>query len=415
MKGLRLAARVAWRNLWRHGQRTRITVASIGLGLTLVIVVASLMTGVYGHMIDQAVRMQAGHVTLQAPGYHDAPAVDLRVAHVRELRRSIAALPAVEATKLLVIGQGVARSGSDAVGVAVMGIEPSVEGPISPIARHVVAGTWLDDGDGAWVMIGSQLARRLKIEPGKKLVLSTNDAEGNLVDGLFRVRGIFTTGSPETDGHMMQAPLAAIRKLYGLGADEATEIGVVLRDAAEEASVLRRIRAQIAGEPVVALPWQEVLPELLAGIMLDGVTGVTMVGILLVVVLFTIFNTILMSVLDRERESAVLLALGTPPAHLRLQVLLESAFVGVLGCGLGLVVGLPVAVWLQVRGIDLSGFGGLTFSGFAISPQVHARVALPAIAGLTGLVFAATMLVSLALVRRSARVPVVEILRGGLQ
>jgi ABC-type lipoprotein release transport system permease subunit len=94
-------------------------------------------------MINDAVRMQAGHITLEHPDYRDAPSVDLFVTNLFSLRTKIEKLSEVERTKLLISGEGVARSGAGAVGVSVMGVEPSVEMITSPLAKNISAGDYL--------------------------------------------------------------------------------------------------------------------------------------------------------------------------------------------------------------------------------------------------------------------------------
>ena len=155
------------------------------------------------------------------------------------LRSQIERLPQVERTKLIIMGQGIARSGSGDVSATLMGIEPSVELDTSPLVRHIVAGRYLNDDDGPWVVIGSEFAKRLKLAVGKKMVLTTNDAAGNLVDELCRVRGIFETGSVEIDGYFIQAPIDFARRLFGLPEEGATQLGVVLRMPEAQESILR--------------------------------------------------------------------------------------------------------------------------------------------------------------------------------
>jgi ABC-type lipoprotein release transport system permease subunit len=135
-----MGARLAWRSLWRHRRRTIITVVSIGFGLALFVFSVSLADGMYARLIEDAVRMQAGHVTVEDVASRDAPAVDRRVRGVAALAARIEALPGVETTKRLVLGQGVARSGTGAAGVAVMGVEPDAEARTSPLARRLIAG-----------------------------------------------------------------------------------------------------------------------------------------------------------------------------------------------------------------------------------------------------------------------------------
>jgi ABC-type lipoprotein release transport system permease subunit len=390
-----------------------ITVLSIGFGLACAVFFVAIGEGVYAQLIDQVVRLQAGHITMENPSYRDAPAVDLWVKAPESLRSQIEKLPQVEQTKLLIMGQGIARSGSGDVSATLMGVEPSVELDTSPLVRHIIAGRYLNDDDGPWVVIGSELAKRLKLKVGKKMVLTTNDAAGNLVDELCRVRGIFETGSVEIDGYFIQAPLGFARRLFGLPEEGATQLGVVLRIPEAQESVLQEIRLMVAEQDIAVLPWQEIIPEIASYIKLDKGSNLIFQAILIFLILFTIFNTILMSVLEREREFAVLLALGTKPAQLRLQILMESAYLGLIGCGLGLLVG-GLAAWAaQVWGIDLRSLleEGFTISGFAVSAKMHARVTTGLLFGTAGLVFVATLILSLIPMHRAARLSIVDQLR----
>lgn len=405
--------RLAWRSIWRNRRRTLITVLSIGFGLACTVFFIAIGEGVYAQLIDQVVRLQAGHITMENPGYRDAPAVDLWVKAPESLRSHIERLPQVERTKLIIMGQGIARSGSGDVSATLMGIEPSVELDTSPLVRHIVAGRYLNDDDGPWVVIGSELAKRLKLAVGKKMVITTNDAAGNLVDELCRVRGIFETGSVEIDGYFIQAPIDFARRLFGLPEESATQLGVVLRIPEAQASILREVRLMIAEQDIAVLPWQEVIPEIASYIKLDKGSNWIFQAILVFLILFTIFNTILMSVLEREREFAVLLALGTRPVQLRLQILLESAYLGLIGCALGLLVG-GLAAWAaQEWGIDLRSLleEGFTISGFAVSAKMHARVTTGLLLGTAGLVFGATLILSLIPMHRATRLSIVDQLR----
>jgi ABC-type antimicrobial peptide transport system permease subunit len=129
--------------------------------------------------------------------------------------------------------------------------------------------------------------------------------------------------------------------------------------------------------------------------------------------LFTIFNTILMSVLERTREFAVLLALGTSPWRLRAQILVESLFLGLLGAGVGLLIGGSAAYALQIHGFDLSQLyeGGMDISGFTIDARVFAEVTPGLLIQLGSLVVAAVVFTSLLAMRRISRIHVATVLR----
>ena len=190
-----MVTRLAWRSLWRNKRRTIITVVSIGMGLAFAIFFIAFGDGVYLELIDTGVKMQAGHITLEHPEYRDAPAIDLFLADPAEIRGEIEKFEQVKTTKLLIVGQGVARTGFGTVGVGIMGVEPSIEIHTSPLVGSIIEGRYLEDDDGAMVVVGSELAQRLHLKVGKKLVITTNDAVGALTEQLCRVVGIFETGT----------------------------------------------------------------------------------------------------------------------------------------------------------------------------------------------------------------------------
>lgn len=404
---------LAWRALWRHKRRTMITTLSVGGGLTLALFFLSLGEGAYYQLIYDGVRIQTGHVTLEHREYREAPAVDLWIPVTDAFKAELSQLPEVEIVKSLIVAQGVAKSGTGAIGVGVMGVDPEAERQTSSLVKHIVEGEYITENSGAKVVIGSGLAERLKLKVGRKLAISSADINGNLVEGLFRVAGVFKTGVDEMDEFLLQMPLAAARGLFGMPVDGVTQLAVILNEAKDQERALEQIAGLGPEDQSVALPWQTVLPELDAYVKLDRSSNIVFHGILIFIILFTILNTLLMSTLEREKEFAMLLALGTDIWRLRLQTVVEAAFIGLLGCGVGLLLGGGASVAAQIWGLDLSALygDGLSVSGFAFSTEMHALVTREVFVGSTSLVFVATVLLSVFPMRQIGRKSIVDSLR----
>jgi putative ABC transport system permease protein len=244
-------------------------------------------------------------------------------------------------------------------------------------------------------------------------VLTTNDVHGNLVDELVRVKGIFESGSTAIDGHLVQVPIGFARRVFAVPETAATQVGVVLENPGAQAALVRRITALVAGRRVAVRPWQEVLPEVASYIRLDRGSNWIFQALLMVLILFTMFNTVLMSVLERQREFAMLLALGTRPSEVRWQVFAETVYLAALGCAMGAAAGGAAAGALQVWGLDLRTFyaHGVTISGFAIDPILHARVTTGVLGNTTAIVFAAILALALVPMRQATRLRIVDWLR----
>jgi putative ABC transport system ATP-binding protein len=156
-----------------------------------------------------------------------------------------------------------------------------------------------------------------------------------------------------------------------------------------------------------------VMPDVATYIKMDKGSNLIFQGILIFLILFTIFNTLSMSVLERQREFAMLMAVGTTPGRLRLQVLVETIFLGLIGCFFGLLLGGITVLYGHLYGINLSGIMGesVNISGFALSSRMYTKVSLDIFLGSTITVFAATLLLGLIPVRRATRISIVDTLR----
>ena len=409
-----LIFRLAWRSLWRNRRRTIITVSSIALGITLALFLISMAEGMYKKLIDDAVRMNAGHVTVENREYARAPSVDLVVPSVSAIESLARKIPAVISIKVLINGQAMISTGSGSVGVGLIGVDPRLEKAVSPLARTITSGRYIRADDERGVMIGSGIADRLELEPGMKLVVTCNDSAGELVNEMLRVTGIFSTGMEEADGYLIQVPLSVARRIFRLGDDEATQVGMVLSSPGLQKEVIHLLKEQLAPGNLTVLPWQEVMPDLAGFMAVDKGSNYVFQGIIIFLLSFTILNTILMSVLERNREFATLLALGTSPSLLRTQVLIETMLIGLLGCGLGLGIGGSISCYFHIHGLDLQSLFGenLTITGFAVDPVIYNYIGIDLFAWLGGLVFFLTMCIGLYPAFKSTRISVVDVLRS---
>ncbi|MCK6529664.1 ABC transporter permease [Myxococcota bacterium] len=409
--------KLAWRSLWRNRRRTLITLTSIALGLALTIFMASLGAGVYRQASEGAVRMQAGHLVVEHPEFrHDpSPAHALAATEVVAAARG---LPGVETVRPLVVGQAVVATAAGSVGVGVMGVEPEAEIGASPFPERVVLGRYLEEGDVRGAVVGTALARRLKLEPGKKAVLTTTDARGEMTSELLKVVGVFQTGSEESDVFLVQVPIGLARRAWGLPEGAASQVGVILGDPDDLPGVAAALSGRVDPGVAAVRTWREAIPKVAAWIELDTRANRLLRVFVIFLVGSTILNTILMSVLERGREFAVCLALGTPPRMLRAQVLAETLLLAALGTMAGAALGAAVSGWVQAHGIDLSlflsreeGASGVTVGGFMISPVLRCWLTPEQVGAHTLLVFGLTVGIGLYPTWRSTAVPVADLLR----
>ena len=158
-------------------------------------------------------------------------------------------------------------------------------------------------------------------------MVQAQDAEREIAGQLLRVVGIFQTGVPEVDQLLLHIPLATADEWLGSSGD-VTNVGVVLDDSAATAGVAARVERALEG-PIArgdarVMGWREANPALAAAVAIDDFGGYLTHAFIFTIIAFGIVNTVLMSVLHRRREFAVLRALGLTPGQTGTIVLIEG-------------------------------------------------------------------------------------------
>ena len=177
------------------------------------------------------------------------------------------------------LASGLLSSAANADGVRIMGVIPKEERTVSLIPQRIVEGNYLNDDQQSGVVIGAELARKLAVKIGAKVVLMTQAVQppdpkatdaggGEMQSTLLRVSGIFRTGIQAIDAHVIQLPLPEAQALLGVP-DRVTQVAVLLEREGDSLMVAQGLRKQLTGVPVEILPWRESMPTLAQLFVLD--------------------------------------------------------------------------------------------------------------------------------------------------
>ncbi|MEJ2311335.1 MAG: FtsX-like permease family protein [Gemmatimonadales bacterium] len=380
MNRARLMLRLALRNLRRQARRSLLTAAAMVIGGGLLIFSVSLGDGTHEDWIESGVRTGSGHIAIQAPGYLLSHKIEDRlstetVAAARAALRSPGIAESVlEVVPKLTTG-GLASSPTGARPVEVAGVNPVDEARFSTLDERAIEGRYLEPDDRLAAYVGAELAEGLELRLGSRMVLTAQDAEGEISGQLVRVVGIFQTGIPEVDQRIVHIPLRTAGEW--LGAEGAVTTVAVLVDRSRVVRrTVRRLEAALA-EPIAdgrlaVLTWQEAMPELDAVVKVDDLGNYMFQGIMFGIIALAIVNTILMSVLYRHREFGVLQALGFTPGQTGALVMAEGVVLTVLSGLLGIGLGLLVTWFFWRDGLDISFTWqeDWTFSGVVLDPVI---------------------------------------------
>jgi ABC-type lipoprotein release transport system permease subunit len=412
---LLLITKIGWRSIWRNKRRTLISLFSIIIGTGIPIFFVCIAWGFYAGLIDDVARLMSGHITYEHVEYRNSPSNDLWVDDIQKINKTLNNNAEVLSTKQIVNLQGVAHTAKGSVGISLMGIEPEKEITISFLPETVIEGNYLSKEDGRWVVVGDQLAKNLNISVGKKFVFTTSDIKGDLVEELFRVKGIFKTGSKEIDGHFVQSDIEIARKIAGLGSDDVSQLGIIVKNPDTHENFLQDLQKSLAKKNGVFLSWQKIMPDVATTIRMDRTAISSFMIMLVVIVLFTMFSTILMSTLERKREFASLLAIGTQQKELKIQIFIETIFFGLIACPLGALLGIGFAKW--VEGYDMMNVVGgksedMSVGGFGMDTIITPLFSAPLILQISIFFFLALQLLSILPIYLISRISITDELRS---
>lgn len=409
---------LAWRNLWRHRRRTLITLSSIAIGFALAVLMIGLNDGGHNSMIRNAINLGDGHLTIQPRGYLEAPANHKYLAEGRALADRIATFAIPGSVEPRISLQVLASTASNSVGAALEGIDGTADTRAAQLQPSLIEGEWFERGEERGIVIGDGMARKLKARIGSRVVLMAGKQGGDSQAELARVSGIYDSGIDELDDFLILSDLALARRfLEGEGAEPEreplTRFAIFLDDPDTMGQWKAALKQAVEDDKVVVLDWQEVMPQLVQFIIIDDAGNYVFLIIILVMVVFGIVNTVLMSVLERTREFGLLRALGLSRHHLLLLVFCESLLLSLLAVAIGWLFGGGTHLWFSTQGIDFSALmaGGTETMGTFMDPIIYTELSWERVGQLTGIVFIATLGSGIYPAVKAARVMPVEALR----
>jgi ABC-type lipoprotein release transport system permease subunit len=350
--------KIAWRNVFRNRRRSFIVIGSVSVGVAGAIFMNLFMAGMAEQMIHTAINSYLGHIQVHREGFADNPVVRLTMTDPEPVLERIRQLDGrVKGYAPRVLTRGLAQSATNSAGVQMIGVEAARESLLTSVSQRIVEGTFLTGQTSIRrkeIVIGNDLARKLDVAVGKKVVLVAQALGGEMGSGAFRVVGIFRMPSEELNKGLVWINLSDAQQMLGLG-DGLSEVMVMLHKEEDLAAVQNAIAAGFDGEYEV-LTWREVSAQIVQIIDLFDVFMFIMMVIIFFAAAFGIINTMLMAVFERTREFGILRAVGTGRWVLFRMVVYEAAFIGLLGLvGGTLLMGILHLAFLQ-DGLNLSIF-----------------------------------------------------------
>jgi len=320
---------------------TLLAVVGVTAGVTTLVIALSMNTGFRQAIRDRLLSVTA-HVNIKPTGAEGIRDYGELIAKLKDAPGVQSIVPAIYNTVLL-------SAGNHARGIVLKGVDPELERKASGALNHIVAGSadFGPDADGLpSLLIGRILADDLRISAGDYVTLTS--PQGNLTPfGMlprskrFHVTGIFDSGFYDYDANWSFVTLGSAQGLAGLGdVISLLEVRVVNLDDAEKIAddLVRR-----AGTGYTSTTWIDENRALFRALSLEKLVTALFIGLITFVAGLNILVVLTMTVTDRARDVAVLMAMGARRKQIRRIFMFQGLSVSIAGTITGLAFGYAFA------------------------------------------------------------------------
>ena len=359
---------------------TLISILGVALGVAVLIIVISVMSGFDHDLRDKILGFNA-HLTVSQPGQ--------TMKNYADVEKLISQNPNVIGVSPFVLGPVLVETEGDTNHPALQdapmmrGVDPATEGKVSRLPNYIIAGKF--DLSGRGIIIGSDFADNLHLAVGdhlsiysvreiKKMKQAYDNKEDEMIlSDDYEIRGIFQSGYYEYDARVVVVSLENAQDLYDLN-DSVHGLFVMLKDPYQATQVKGQLTHSLGGNYYVST-WMEQNSGILNALIVEKNVMFYLLFFIVLVAALCILSAQITFVIQKTREIGMLKALGAARLQISAIFIFQSAVIGIIGVASGLGFGMLA---LTYRNEFLHFMNRLT--GFELFPQsVYGFSGLPAI------------------------------------
>lgn len=401
--------KIAWRNIIRNKYRSLITILAAAFGLAALIFIRAFVDGADCQMVENYTNLISGHLQIHTQGFQKKMGLERSIMGSSEIIRALKKEPDVIAAAERIKDYVLVSSAEHSSGVLLIGIDPVNEPKVTYLNKRIRNGRYLSPDRDNEIILGRDLAEILGVCLEDKVVIMAQGLDGSLSSGAYRLAGILDTGAEEIDKGVALITIKAAQDLLVLE-KKVSEVALRIDSVYKADRISRKVKEKLDTSKYEVLTWKEISPMTAQWLEFDRAFINAILFIVLLVVASGIFNTILMSVLERTREFGIMLALGTKRRQIVLMVGLESAILGLIGITAGAFSGCIISIGFNRQGINLAKFAS-AFESYYTGSIVYPRLSLDYVSLFSLIVLVVSVLVSIYPSIRAANLKPVKAIR----
>lgn len=329
---------------------TIISVVGVAVGVMALIVVLAVMNGFQEDLRSRILGITSHIVVGSFNGM---------MSNYQEMMQTVEREEGVVAATPFIYTQVMIGSGRNVSGAVLRGIDPKTASSVLNLQKNMLRGNVEDlsvptSEDGApshsAIILGVELANNLGVRQGEWITLIS--PVGRLTpmgqapkSKLFQVVGLFQSGMYEFDNTLAYVDLGTAQQFLGIG-NQVTGVEIKLVDIYKAGEISQALRAKL-GYPYYVRDWMQMNQSLFSALKLEKVVMFIILTLIVLVAAFNIVSSLIMLVMEKTRDIAILKAMGATTARIRKIFVLEGFIIGVSGTIIGMLGGFSLCGLLK--------------------------------------------------------------------
>ncbi|MGQ9570230.1 MAG: lipoprotein-releasing ABC transporter permease subunit [Thermodesulfovibrionales bacterium] len=313
-----------------------ISIGGVALGVMALLVVLSVMSGFHEDLQNKILGVNAHVVVLNYRGV---------ISEYNHIIKKIEEEKGISSFAPFILGQVMVSSGDKAHGVFLKGIEPDMESKTTDIFKHIIEGNpddLIPKNGVPGIIIGKELSRSIGVFPGDKINIISPFGEMGPLGMLpkirpFRVAAVFEVGMFEYDTNLVFTEMKPAQEFFGIG-DNITGIEIRVKDIYEASTIRERLQERLKF-PYHTKDWMQMNKNLFSALKLEKFAMFIILILIILVASFNIVSTLIMNVIEKSREIAILKAMGATNKGIMTIFMLQGLLIGIVGTIIGVSCG----------------------------------------------------------------------------
>lgn len=326
-------------------------------GYILVSFFLALGDGSYQAIISQFINASTGEYQIHFKDYLSEPKQYKAITYNNELIKKLNSHESIRSFSPRIDGGALAFLNKKSLGVSLLGVDFAKELASTSIKTRLAKGEFPQENMSNQIVIGRRIVKILKAKLGDKIILISTGADGSIANDIFEVTGIIDQGSAGIDDMNIYMSLDSAQEYLSVWG-RVSEVMIRTDDEIDKDWINQ------IDENLTLSTWKDVEADFYKAMLADRKGDAIGRFIIIILIALGVFNTVLMSILERTREFGVLKAIGTKPSYLFKLIITETLFIGLFSVVIGATLAFIVNYYFSVNGITLDNpieYGGFRF------------------------------------------------------